>query len=225
MKKIWNCSKFKISAENNIESLCLKEKVAIVGNSGRLLKSDYGSFIDTFDEVIRFNRAITEGYTNYVGNKTTLRVVNNNVFDNTEVESYGYTNSPQYFVKNLKNKRLLYIGPDFGPLTRRDKNMDPSNELFYFNYNSSDQIKKYFLGKKIDRNFTVGGLAILLTVISGIKPEIFGFDLTDEEVFKKPCTHYWEERETEVDQISHNYREEKELLRRLVAENKIIYHK
>ena len=36
--------------------------VAIVGASGSLLKSEMGSFIDSYDAVIRFNRAPGKGY-------------------------------------------------------------------------------------------------------------------------------------------------------------------
>lgn len=48
---------------------------AIIYSSGSLLKHTDGHFIDTFDEVIRINEAPIVGHEDYVGNKTTVRVV------------------------------------------------------------------------------------------------------------------------------------------------------
>ncbi|XP_029976607.1 CMP-N-acetylneuraminate-beta-galactosamide-alpha-2,3-sialyltransferase 1 [Salarias fasciatus] len=48
---------------------------AVVGNSGNLLGSHYGSLIDSHDIVIRMNRGRTEGYEADVGSKTTHRVI------------------------------------------------------------------------------------------------------------------------------------------------------
>ncbi|KAJ7998677.1 hypothetical protein DPEC_G00207360 [Dallia pectoralis] len=46
-------------------------KCAVVGNSGNLLGSQYGSLIDSHNNVIRMNKAITVGFEADVGNRTT----------------------------------------------------------------------------------------------------------------------------------------------------------
>ena len=108
-------------------SLYINGSVAVVGSSGSLLNENYGKFIDTFDNVIRFNRAeVSERYKDHTGLKTTLRVVNNHVFDNVDISKYGYTNSPKNFVKKLRNTNILYIGPDEGPWQKRKKNTHKS---------------------------------------------------------------------------------------------------
>ena len=56
------------------------ENIAVVASSPRLLTTEYGEFIDSFDDVVRFNRAPTDGYEKHVGAKTTIRVANNHVF-------------------------------------------------------------------------------------------------------------------------------------------------
>ncbi|XLU92166.1 hypothetical protein S245_006518 [Arachis hypogaea] len=52
---------------------------AVVGNSGILLKSDYGRLIDSHDAVIRLNNARVNNFENKVGKKTTISFVNSNI--------------------------------------------------------------------------------------------------------------------------------------------------
>ena len=67
----------------------IKKNIAIVGSSGRLRDLSHGDLINTFDEVVRFNRAPTEKYEDMVGAKTTLRIVNNHVFNNNDISHEG----------------------------------------------------------------------------------------------------------------------------------------
>ena len=53
----------------------LSTKVAIVGNAAGLTDSGYGTEIDSFEDVIRFNGAITEGFEADVGSRTTVQLV------------------------------------------------------------------------------------------------------------------------------------------------------
>lgn len=48
-----------------------------VGNSGSMLEVEHGMDIDAHDVVVRFNSGITEGYEQFVGSKTTFRILNN----------------------------------------------------------------------------------------------------------------------------------------------------
>jgi len=196
--------------------LHLNGSVAIVGSSGNLLNTKYGSLIDTFDNVIRFNRAeVSKQYSEQVGMKTTLRVVNNHVFDNTDISNQGYTNSPKKFVKKLRNTDILYVGPDEGPWSRRKKNTHKSNNLFKFDYSNIDKLKKN-IGIKNKRNLQVGTVLVALCVLSELTPHLFGFDLENGK-----RTHYFEQRPPEEDYVNHSPDEEKKALREL-SENKII---
>ncbi|XP_048536124.1 sialyltransferase-like protein 4 isoform X2 [Triticum urartu] len=49
---------------------------AVVGNSGDLLKTKFGDEIDSYDVVIRENGAPVQNYTEYVGEKSTFRLLN-----------------------------------------------------------------------------------------------------------------------------------------------------
>lgn len=199
--------------------LCLSGSVALVGSSGNLLNAKYGSLIDTFDNVIRFNRAeVSKKFKEHVGVKTTLRVVNNHVFDNLDISKLGYTNSPKNFIKELRNADILFIGPDEGPWLRRKKNTHKSNNLFKFDYSKIENLKKD-LGIKNERNLQVGTVTVALSVFSGITPHLFGFDLKNIN-----RTHYFEERPPEEDYINHSPNEEKKALRMLSEKKAIIVY-
>ncbi|EEC72354.1 hypothetical protein OsI_05598 [Oryza sativa Indica Group] len=51
-------------------------RCAVVGNSGDLLKTKFGDEIDSYDVVIRENGAPIQNYTEYVGTKSTFRLLN-----------------------------------------------------------------------------------------------------------------------------------------------------
>uniref|UniRef100_A0ACD5ZBQ6 Uncharacterized protein n=1 Tax=Avena sativa TaxID=4498 RepID=A0ACD5ZBQ6_AVESA len=51
-------------------------RCAVVGNSGDLLKTKFGDEIDSYDVVIRENGAPVQNYTEYVGTKSTFRLLN-----------------------------------------------------------------------------------------------------------------------------------------------------
>lgn len=52
---------------------------AVVGNSGILLKSEYGELIDSHEFVVRLNNARTTGFQRNVGSKTSVSFVNSNI--------------------------------------------------------------------------------------------------------------------------------------------------
>ena len=62
-----------------IENECL-----VIGSSASLLKKSTLN-IDNFNNIIRFNRAPTDGYEKYVGSRTDYRFLNNHVFENRKI--------------------------------------------------------------------------------------------------------------------------------------------
>ncbi|KAL0876161.1 hypothetical protein Bca101_025866 [Brassica carinata] len=51
-------------------------RCAVIGNSGDLLKTKFGKEIDTYDAVLRENGAPIQNYEEYVGEKSTFRLLN-----------------------------------------------------------------------------------------------------------------------------------------------------
>ncbi|XP_030597439.1 CMP-N-acetylneuraminate-beta-galactosamide-alpha-2,3-sialyltransferase 1-like [Archocentrus centrarchus] len=103
---------------------------AVIGNSGNLNGSHYGSMIDFHDIVIRMNHGPTEGFERDVGNKTTYHVMFPNSFknlDNTtrlvffpykirdlEWLMWSFTQSQRESAKSRMNKDLVMIlSPEF----------------------------------------------------------------------------------------------------------------
>ncbi|XP_040575419.1 beta-galactoside alpha-2,6-sialyltransferase 2-like [Lepeophtheirus salmonis] len=62
---------------------------AVVTNSGSLINSGHGTFIDSHDLIIRFNDGPTSGFEKDVGSKTSLRVVNSKIIFKPEFGFLG----------------------------------------------------------------------------------------------------------------------------------------
>ena len=208
----------KIKLPAIVPPMYLSKNVAIVGSSARLNDSLNGKLIDGYDEVIRFNRAVVDGYENNVGNKTSLRIVNNPVFNGNNLEKEGYSNAPPDFIKNLKNTNLLYCARDLDPWRRREKLTDSSCDLSIVNYHELDILKKIH-GVKINKDFSIGTCFIFLCIASGITPHLFGIDI--EEGVRR--THYWEERPSKAGPC-HAITDEKKWLQKLIKGGIVVYN-
>tara|TARA_R100000152_G_C6725401_1_gene150728 strand:+ start:288 stop:920 length:633 start_codon:yes stop_codon:yes gene_type:complete len=191
----------------------LNGQIAIIGSSGKMKNVKHGQEIDRYDEVIRFNRAPCEGYEEYVGSKTTLRIVNNHVFNNNDIKHEGYTNQPANFVRDLRNSRILYFASDLAPWAAKDTNTHSSNELHLFDYRCASVIKQHF-NYPSDKFPTLGVGFICLCVMNGIVPSLFGFDTENRR-----RDHYWEDRPRESSY--HGVNHEKELLKELDKQVKV----
>lgn len=187
-------------------TLFVKSNMAIVGSSSSLLDTEQGQDIDNFDEVVRFNRAPTEGWENHVGSKTTLRVANNHVFANVkhnvggdeDCEDWKPQGQPQNFVRDLKNQKILLLNRDYSAWEEKEKHIDPSSSAFLGNYLCVES----FGGT---RSPSVGYAFISLCIMNGIKPTLFGFGLKEDD---EKASHYWENKDKIIS--SHGYKLERE---------------
>lgn len=193
--------------------LFVSDKIALIGSSGLLKEKGYGKLIDSFDDVVRFNRAPTEGYEESVGEKTTIRVVNNHVFNNNKLDEKKWSGQPKNFVRDLRNTKVVYFSHDMGPWANRKKNTHESCDLFRFQYEYMGELKKIFDYR--GKPFTIGIGFILCCVSSGIKPWLFGFDLDLRE-----RDHYWEK--CPPSSGCHERSAEQQLLKELLQEKRIV---
>ncbi|KAG5014821.1 hypothetical protein JHK85_020957 [Glycine max] len=89
-------------------------RCAVIGNSGDLLKTKFGNEIDGYEVVIRENGAPTQNYTDYVGRKSTFRLLNRGSAKALDkvVELDGIATC--YLEVPIKNPVYLMLGASFG---------------------------------------------------------------------------------------------------------------
>lgn len=200
--------------------LTIGEKVAVVGSSAILLEKEYGNIIDSYDTVIRFNRAPVKNFEKFVGSKTDIRVVNAHVFTN---QSFGNDNrfktasitQPQNFIKEQENTTILHVGtagagsvdPDEMGWSDRKEHVHPTSKAFLMNYNGIPI-------NQLSKAPTVGIKTIKLMILNDIVPHLFGFGVTESGV-----THYWEDRDPRSE--CHEYSDERNKLKEWEKNKKI----
>ena len=188
--------------------------IAIVGSSGALARNPKGLQIDSHEYVVRFNRAPIKSYENLIGTKENLRVLNNHVFNNNKEDPIKWTQQPHDFVKNLRDKTLLYFASDIAPLLNYQTNTHESCIIYSVIYENLESVKKE-LNLELDSMFSIGMGFICLCVTSGIIPNIYGFD-SEQDTQRD---HYWETRPPAGP--CHNISQEKEILKELQQRNLI----
>jgi hypothetical protein len=156
--------------------------VAVVGSSGHLLERNYSQLIDSHDIVLRFNQARVEGFEDYVGSKTTHRIVNTHTF-------LGITGNDRFpkndsmFIPKLENQSIIINRPVPSTQVKLRSPNNPvsiiSDEFWNFSREALDNKK----------DPSVGFLGVMLAVQTANKVNVFGFD-QENTTDKK---HYWEE--------------------------------
>jgi len=185
--------------------------VAVVGSSGHLLERNYASLIDEHDYVIRFNQARVEGYEEFVGSKTTHRIVNVHTFLGTTGNDRFPKNDPM-FIPKQKNQHIIINRPIN---LNKIKQRSPNNEVTIISDDLWDYCKELLHNKK---DPSVGFLGVILALQTTKKLNVFGFD----QISTTNKKHYWEE----VKAIGtwHDFSIEKEYFSLLEQENFITLH-
>ena len=193
-------------------NLELHENLAIIGSSGRLKNASHGMEIDTFDEVVRFNRAITEGHEGDVGVKETLRVVNLHSLQCKPFWRGGRLQPHQNLIKTLRDTRLLaFCEPKiYLECASHIHKSVAYHQLFRWS-------TQHLLTYKIPTHLSVGVFFVSLCVESSLVPHLYGFDYNNE-----PRTHYFWERTPETP--CHDTPSEMKLLIQMDKDKKIVLH-
>lgn len=188
----------------------MKSEIIIVGNGTSLLEKENESLIDSYDNVVRFNAFSIKGYEKYVGTKSTIwfNVINfadkNNwkMFHNWEKI---YLHSWQW--DKLKDK--LYI--DFIDFFKKhDLNFE---KIIKTTPNITDEIAA-FAGNLSYKSFSTGIIAIWEMIKLHENVDIIGFDWWGKE------NHHY--NDNAIRGTLHKPKIEKEIIDKLVRENKII---
>tara|TARA_R110001592_G_scaffold356032_1_gene657299 strand:+ start:5651 stop:6235 length:585 start_codon:yes stop_codon:yes gene_type:complete len=158
------------------------KKVAVVGSSGHLLERNYASFIDSHDYIIRFNQSRVEGYENFVGSKTTHRLVNVHTFLGTTGNDRFPNNDPMFIPKQKNQHIIINRQVDLNAQKLRS----PNNIVSIISDDFWEYCKDLLNNQKTP---SVGFLGVILALQSSKKINVFGFDQTLTTTKK----HYWEE--------------------------------
>lgn len=176
-------------------------KCILVGNSSSALNKKLGLYIDSFENVIRFNRFRIKGYETDLGVKCTHWVLNHKLT----------TDNRNYLVKNLskiksettdlKQALVLTTAEDKGQINKIKKQIDI--DIIYKRFEPSFNSKP-----------TTGFLAIkyLLNLFPHLT--LVGFD------FGK-SNHYWGNHNASDIPGKHKWDKEKKYIDTLVEQNKI----
>ena len=167
--------------------LFLPNDITIVGSSKNILEKKNGKKIQKSKFIVRFNYAKIKGFEQYTGSKTNMMVLNNHTCEFIKEKS-----------KQLKN---LIISP-----MKLDKmySSHTKSKLDLQLHFLDDKKYQYFLALKLIKHFyiflcllkilimrktfSIGFCFILLSIISGIKSDIYGFDLEEDMTKRK---HYY----------------------------------
>ena len=207
-----------IELSNVTPKLFLHEDLVIVGSAATLKEKECGRYIDTFMEVVRFNRAPTNGWEKHVGYKTTLRVTNNHVFANVrhnvggdeDCEDWKSVGQPQNFIKELKNQRILLLNKDSSAWEEKIEHVDNSSTAYIGDYDKASHFGK-------TNSPSVGYAFISLCIMNGIRPVLFGFGIYEDS---DKASHYWENKDKIIS--SHGYKDERENIKIWHATGKLL---
>jgi hypothetical protein len=172
-------------------NLYLPNNITIVGSSKNILKKKNGKKIQKSKFIVRFNYAKTKGFEPHTGSKTNMMVLNNNV--------YGFIKEKNKQLKKINNH--LIISPLKLHLMYTWHTKFKSDLQLYF---LEEKKYQYFIALKLIKHFdillcllkilirrktfSIGFCFILLCIISGIKSDIYGFDLEEDMTKRK---HYY----------------------------------
>jgi len=180
----------------------LSTNLAIVGSSDILLNQQFGPHIDTYTDVIRFNRAPTVGFETSVGSRTTLRVMNVNTFKCKPSDPPD----DDMFASRLMSSRICVY-----PWDPKENPLHPSNQIYLLNLSS--------LSLPPSPMPTSGMAIIHVCVSAGLIPHIFGFETNVQRIRRHYWNHYIIPPST-----CHSFQDEASTLLRLAQEGKIILH-
>lgn len=179
-------------------------KVAVIGSSPVLLNNKYGKFIDSHDIIIRFNYVPTKKYEEFVGSKTSIRIMGRywlptDELYNNEIVIHRY-NSSLYLKKDYKNLNLL----------------KKYNVISFHN----DFLK--FIRKKynIPGTPTSGFMGIAFAIYLFNKISILGFNPPKKDGDKY---HYWNDNKKFISK-SHPFDFEYNLIKKISQEHKLIMY-
>lgn len=179
----------------------------LVSNSPIVLEKEFGSVIDSFDTVVRFNNYVIEGYEKYVGTKTDVwsTRICGSIHARSKEEKSEYSEIIAIHNHCLFNKAIQQLLPQF--LTKNPRATIVQNE-------TSKKYSKLFEYDPKKNWLTVGMITILYMLDIGYdRLHLYGFS---GDVRK----HYFPKNPK--DPGFHNFKKEAEHIKMLEDQGKVV---
>ena len=171
----------------NLFNLLPNASICVIGNSGNILKEKWGKKINSYDIVVRCNNGPIIGYEDYVGSKTTARLVNSHCFAGTTKKSISSSTSKD-FLPNLKKQDLII------KINKWDENCPKihsgiiNNKEFHNIFFLNPIFQKTIMDSILNRKEpTTGFLGIQLLLKKFNHIDIFGFNPNNQDKY-----HYFD---------------------------------
>ena len=163
-------------------------RVCVVGSAPTLIGQGYGEEINSYDSVVRFNRASTEGREKDIGSKTTHYCINQPTLMCRFVPVYERQQDgvDKDFVKQIRNKHIIVHR--FGSLEY--KKLDTSNTVHRADFSSrsiADKQRAIGVENPLVEQHRTGFSMVVLLCWLGFKPSLYGFGLDTPSQNK----YYW----------------------------------
>ncbi len=189
-------------------------KICIVGNGPNVMDRELGSTINSFDDIVRFNRSPIQGYEQFVGDKTTYRFINRTVSRNAKEHLEEDLN----IVSTFRNMTLLFDDDNKGNVKLLKSIFHESCEFNFLNRKKEleKMLNYYNLGIKMNGKNPTGGLSIISYFLNkNYEITIHGFGLSDNRTLSV-IPHFYESKTVIT---THDYNYEVDIIEKLIYKN------
>jgi len=182
-------------------------KIAIVGNSPKVLEQDHGEFIDSHDIVIRCNKGTYKGYEKHVGSRTDYRVVNIHIAN--LLSNFEQMTQDKHFTDlfdDWANKNPDEIVEENETIVLKDAVDYTYDKVKFIDFHQD--AREFAQTNQLQGGLSAGGCAILFaTTMIHRYINCFGFSFYKDT---NTCSHYFETVNNKI--ISHDHEKEYEIV-------------
>jgi hypothetical protein len=174
-------------SKNDISDLNFDNKsVAVVGNSGIILDSEYGEEIDSHDIVMRCNLARVIGYEKHVGSKTNIRIVSGkSSLYAGKAHKDTFSGWDINFLSTLQNEHIVFSSPRINHYVQSIVQHQGIKWVHYLTESFLNECQNF-----INDIPSVGLQAIVLATQLSSNIDLYGFNFFRENWENR---HYFEE--------------------------------
>jgi len=204
---------------NSFDSDFSDKSCAVIGSAPNILDKKLGKEIDSHDFIIRSNAARIEGFEDWVGSRTDLRLISGKTFSSISFETGGTLGLPSAtWFPRLKNEHFI-VRPYPSNLDRvfgiLDLHMNGNNKISYIDR----ELETYSNALTNGKESTTGFIAIILAVMLFKKVNIYGYSFYGgRQDAEFPSSKYYTMAPLSCGGLIHSFKGELEATKNLESE-------